>query len=278
MLEARAVICIRMPKDYDDVVVGFGICVQRRTMRIMKRFRVAAYAVGVLGLAVNAHADLFQGWAWDVSNSAVSCATAVLCGTTQGGQVGTLVSLGKSHANADFTFSGNAINFDSRSGGNDSAFYTVGSWLTTGGVTNTVAYNGKSLTDALNNNGGGIIFEFQGLATFANGQSYTLAHDDGLSMYVGGSRGDPGLSSTSTILYVPEATAPALTSFIYPNGVGSAPTGNGINFDFVYAECCGAPAVFTTTLVSGVPEPGSITLFGTVLVGVAGALRRKMRA
>jgi hypothetical protein len=63
------------------------------------------------------------------------------------------------------------------------------------------------------------------------------------------------------------------------NGIYTGATGN-FGFTFVYAECCSLPAVFNTNLAAGgnVPEPTSILLFGTAILGAGFLVRRKRRA
>jgi hypothetical protein len=107
---------------------------------------------------------------------------------------------------------------------------------------------------------GGVMLKITGTAFFTNGQSFTVAHDDGLTITVGG----------STILSDGGPTSPVTTPYTY-----SGPTGNQ-SFEIDYGECCGAPAVLETTLVPArVPEPASIFLLGTLLCGVGTMVRRK---
>ena len=44
----------------------------------------------------------------------------------------------------------------------------------------------------------------------------------------------------------------------------------------VVCQCCGAPAVLVTDLGS-TPEPGTLVMLGSGLVGLAGVLRRKLK-
>jgi hypothetical protein len=115
-----------------------------------------------------------------------------------------------------------------------------------------------------------MLFMFTGAASFTNGQSFSLAHDDGVQFYVGCT--GPGCTLADLVFNDPDPTSPVVSTFNY-----GGPSGN-LPFTFTYGECCGFPAVFRTDLVptSEVPEPGSIVLLGTAVAGVALGIRRKL--
>lgn len=145
--------------------------------------------------------------------------------------------------------------FDSRTSGTG---YTLGGFLATGGATG-ISYMGPG---AAGNSVNDTILQFTGMISVTNGETFTISHDDGLTLTIGGSLfvNDPG------------PTAPVTDTYTY-----SGPTGN-LSFDLIYGECCGAPAVLDATLpYSSVPEPSSFGLLGVGLLGLgcAVALRRR---
>lgn len=208
----------------------------------------ALSAMMIVGMAGMARADFITGEAWLVTN-------------TQAGDASPagIAGLGA----PDVTFTANGVAFSSfgnaSNTGNGSLDYTVSSFLTSLGAAHNIS--GTGLSNPLNFNGGGYLFDLTGTASFTNGQSFTVNHDDGVTMLVNG----------LVVLSAPGPTAPVTTTFTY-----GGPTGN-FGFEFVYGECCGPPAVFETTLVpSNVPEPGSLAILGAALAGW-GLMKRRRR-
>lgn len=158
-------------------------------------------------------------------------------------------------ASPDVTFDVEApLNFDATDA-------TVNGWLLSGGATNIVG-SASALSRQMDNGVSGTLVEFIGLVTVTNGQTFTVRHDDGLTLIIGGINlgFDPG----------PTPPVTSLATYTGPSGTFS--------FQLVYGECCGGPAVLEVNLPfqpPTVPEPGSLVLMagGLLIVGI----RRRFR-
>jgi hypothetical protein len=142
---------------------------------------------------------------------------------------------------------------------------TVGTWLASSSAFNIVENTANTLTSLMDNGVVGTILNFTGFVSVTNGQTFTVTHDDGLTLIIGG----------INLGFSPAPTAPITSIATY-----TGPTGN-FAFQLVYAECCGGPAVLQIDLpfsnTSAVPEPSTLLLLGSGLAGLA-AWRRKQTA
>ena len=137
---------------------------------------------------------------------------------------------------------------------------TVGTWLGSSGAFNIVENTAGTLASLMDNGVVGTLLNFTGFVSVTNGQQFTVTHDDGLTLIIGGL--DLGFS--------PLPTAP-ITSLATYNG----PTGN-FPFQLVYAECCGGPAVLQVDLpFQSVPEPATGLFLVTGILGLLGYGWRK---
>jgi hypothetical protein len=104
----------------------------------------------------------------------------------------------------------------------------------------------------------GQIIDIVGTAErFVAGTTYSITHDDGITVLLDG---------------VPIIISPGPQS-----GTVSTFTASGVhNIEILYGECCGNAATLTSNLPANVPEPGNLGLvLGTLLTGFGLLFRRR---
>ena len=141
----------------------------------------------------------------------------------------------------------------------------IQTFLNSGGAFNITENTPGTLTSLISDGITGTLIQFTGFVTVTNGQTFTVTHDDGLTLIIGGV--DLGFN--------PGPTAPITTVATYSGPSGTFP------FQLVYGECCRGSAVLQVDLpfsnVGGgaVPEPASLTLVGCGFLAMKGFAQRK---
>ena len=139
---------------------------------------------------------------------------------------------------------------------------TVGTWLANGSAFNILENTAGTLASLMDNGQAGTLLDFRGSVSVVNGQTFTVTHDDGLTLIIGG----------LNLGFSPAPTSPTVTIATYSGPSGDFP------FELVYGECCGGPAVLQIDLPftnTSVPDGGAtLALLGGALTLLGGVSRR----
>jgi len=196
----------------------------------------AAVLLTAVSVAGSAYANVATGSIWENDSTGAGDATpANVPGTTP-----------------DVTFEVTTpIDFSS---GN---LYTIGEFLSSGAA--TVLTGASELGNTLDNT----IFNFSGNVSVTHGQTFTVGHDDGLTLVIG----------ALTVIDEPSPTSFVTTVETYTGPTGTLP------FQLVYGECCGAPADLSISLPlnGATPEPSTwiMLMLGFGGLGFAGYWRSR---
>jgi hypothetical protein len=104
----------------------------------------------------------------------------------------------------------------------------------------------------------GQILEITGNETFVGGTTYSITHDDGITVRLDG----------ATVISSAGPQSGTVSTFTTSSGMHT--------IDIVYGECCGNPSTLTSNLpVNPIPEPATITLMLAGLCGALATMRRR---
>ena len=225
-------------------------------------FCVATCGVALIALSSSANAQ-FTGKAWTVTSGenggtwdsafGQAAGNAAPVAPTSGLQGTFTVAAGQ---DLDFASSGTLNNFLSSGTTSTGSSYTcTGSYCSS----NVSTFSTR-----------GTIVEITGSAQLNTGTTYSVTHDDGITLLLNGST---VLGGSGTTTAGPQG---ATTSYFHvsTNGIYSV--------DLFYGECCNPPADLSTNFASltpmtPTPEPASMVLLATILIGTGIAYKRNRK-
>jgi hypothetical protein len=234
------------------------------------RLRAIIAAAALLSAGIAAHADTLTG----------TYSVTVSEGLTGGNGFSTTSGnpfTGSNTAHATFTYTG-SLDFDNTAaqngpgttGDTNSAFGFSTSNVSAYSGSGTVTFNSQAianyttLSKFLASSGSASSFDYGSYYTFdlgvlSAGTVLSITHDDGISLYQGSTEVGSSVSGATTVTTdVIDVTA----------------TGDTI---LRYARENGTPSILEVSNVTATPEPSSIALLGTSLLGFAGVVRRRFR-